>query len=369
MPMVAEVMQESGIAFAELDLIAATVGPGSFTGVRIAIAAARGLALVTAAGLFGTDSLTVMARSALASGAVGAAPFAVAVDARRGMLYLGLYDEAARKLEGPLLIAPDEAADLLPPDLRVAAGSGAALLAEAGARQGAASPRRCRSFSRAPQRWPKSPLRAARPRRRSDRFICVRPMQGRRRKRSRGADAGRDRGHTRRPARRCVDGGHSPSCFAKAWDEAAMAQFLPSPDALCLIGSVGRQLGRRAGRPCSSRGRPPTRRRFSRSASRPLAANAGLGRALLAGGHGAPCAPAAPSDFSSKSRTATRPRSRSIARSARCRSGRRDGLLRARRRRRDLQPCPFTGPEDDGTALARRPASDPCPRLHWRKTG
>ena len=136
MPMVAEVMQESGTAFASLDLIAATVGPGSFTGVRIAIAAARGLALVTHAGLFGTDSLSVMAHSVLASGAVGAAPFAIAVDARRGMLYLGLYDEAARKIEGPWLIAPDEAADSLPPDLRVAAGSGAELLAVAGARQG-----------------------------------------------------------------------------------------------------------------------------------------------------------------------------------------------------------------------------------------
>ena len=136
MPMVAEVMQESGTAFADLDLIAATVGPGSFTGVRIAIAAARGLALVTHAGLFGTDSLSVIARSALASGEVGAAPFAVAVDARRSMLYLGLYDAAGRKLEGPLLIAPDEALALLPPNLRLAAGSGAELLAAAGARQG-----------------------------------------------------------------------------------------------------------------------------------------------------------------------------------------------------------------------------------------
>ena len=67
MPMVAETMEEASLAFAELGLIAATTGPGSFTGVRIAIAAARGLALVTGAGLFGTDSLTVMAKAARAA--------------------------------------------------------------------------------------------------------------------------------------------------------------------------------------------------------------------------------------------------------------------------------------------------------------
>jgi tRNA threonylcarbamoyladenosine biosynthesis protein TsaB len=136
MPMVAEVMQEAGLAFAEIDLIAATLGPGSFTGVRIAIAAARGLALVTAAKLFGTDSLTVMAKLARASGASGSGPFAIAVDARRGMLYFGLYDEEAGKLAGPLLLMPDEAIGLLPSGLRVAAGSGASLLAEAAAQQG-----------------------------------------------------------------------------------------------------------------------------------------------------------------------------------------------------------------------------------------
>ena len=61
MPMVAEVLAEAWIAARDLDLIAATEGPGSFTGVRIAIAAARGLALATGAKLYGTDSLTVMA--------------------------------------------------------------------------------------------------------------------------------------------------------------------------------------------------------------------------------------------------------------------------------------------------------------------
>ena len=137
MPMVADVMSESGVAFAALDRIGATTGPGSFTGVRIAISAARGLALVTGAKLFGVDSLTVMAKQALATRIAGGAPFAVAVDARRGMLYFGLYDGAARKLDGPLLIAPDHAANLLPGALRTAVGSGAATLAEAAASRGA----------------------------------------------------------------------------------------------------------------------------------------------------------------------------------------------------------------------------------------
>lgn len=136
MPMVAEIMSESGMAFSALDRIAATIGPGSFTGVRIAISAARGLALVTGAKLFGIDSLTVMAKEARVLGVAGAAPFAVAVDARRGMLYLGLYDGDARRRDGPLLIAPDDAANLLSSGVRTAVGSGAALLAKASASRG-----------------------------------------------------------------------------------------------------------------------------------------------------------------------------------------------------------------------------------------
>jgi tRNA threonylcarbamoyl adenosine modification protein YeaZ len=134
LPMVADVMSEGGTDFAALDLIAATTGPGSFTGVRIAISAARGFALVTGAKLFGTDSLTLMAQQALriASGA----PLAIAVDARRGMLYFGLYDGEARKREGPLLLAPDDAAQRLARSARIAVGSGAALLAEAASVRG-----------------------------------------------------------------------------------------------------------------------------------------------------------------------------------------------------------------------------------------
>jgi tRNA threonylcarbamoyl adenosine modification protein YeaZ len=129
MPMAAEIMAEAEIPPSTLDVIAATTGPGSFTGVRIAIAAARGLALVTKAKLFGIDSLTVMARAARASGAIGTSPFAVAVDAHRGVLYLGLYDADGVRREGPLLVAPDDAVAALPRDVSYAVGSGAPLLA------------------------------------------------------------------------------------------------------------------------------------------------------------------------------------------------------------------------------------------------
>jgi tRNA threonylcarbamoyladenosine biosynthesis protein TsaB len=137
MPMVAEVMTGAGLDFSALDLVAATLGPGSFTGVRIAIAAARGFALATGAHLWGTDSLTVMAKAALESGMVGDnRPFAVAVDARGERLYFGLYDAAGRKLAGPLLLEAREAAALLPAELATAVGNGAAHVAEAAMSRG-----------------------------------------------------------------------------------------------------------------------------------------------------------------------------------------------------------------------------------------
>ncbi|MGH6866803.1 MAG: tRNA (adenosine(37)-N6)-threonylcarbamoyltransferase complex dimerization subunit type 1 TsaB [Methyloceanibacter sp.] len=137
MPMVAAVMEQAATAYRSLDVIAATVGPGSFTGVRIAIAAGRGLALVTPVKLYGADSLSVMAWAVAALG-VPRAPFAVAVDARRGMLYFGFYGEGARRLDGPLLVTPEQAAVMMPEEVRIAVGSGGAMLAEAAARNGRA---------------------------------------------------------------------------------------------------------------------------------------------------------------------------------------------------------------------------------------
>ena len=135
MPMVEAVLTEADLPARALDTIAATQGPGSFTGVRIAIAAARGLALTSRAALFGTDSLTVMARRALHEGITTGGPFAVAVDARRDVVYLGLLGPDGTRLDGPMLCTPADAVARLPTDLVLAAGNGAGLLAEAATAQ------------------------------------------------------------------------------------------------------------------------------------------------------------------------------------------------------------------------------------------
>src|SRR5438876_4695058 len=64
MPMIAEVMQEAGLAFSDIERIAVTVGPGSFTGVRVGVAAARALALASGITAVGATSLAVMAHQA-----------------------------------------------------------------------------------------------------------------------------------------------------------------------------------------------------------------------------------------------------------------------------------------------------------------
>ena len=64
-PMMTRVMDEAGLAYDELDAIAVTTGPGSFTGVRVGVSTARGLALALSLPLIGVTSLEVMAQMAL----------------------------------------------------------------------------------------------------------------------------------------------------------------------------------------------------------------------------------------------------------------------------------------------------------------
>jgi tRNA threonylcarbamoyl adenosine modification protein YeaZ len=133
MPMIAEVLGEAGVGFSAIDRIAVTVGPGSFTGVRVGVAAARGLALASARPLIGATSLAVMAQEAWArlGSAYSDRPLAVAVDARQGLLFLQRFEAGQGAGGPPELVAPAQAGPLLAGRPLLLVGSGAEALCAA----------------------------------------------------------------------------------------------------------------------------------------------------------------------------------------------------------------------------------------------
>jgi tRNA threonylcarbamoyl adenosine modification protein YeaZ len=130
-PMIAEAMAASSLAFADLDRIAVTVGPGSFTGVRIGVAAARGLALAAGVEAVGIGTLAVHAEQARA--VAGGVPVVVAIAAGRGEIYAARFAASGAEDSVPELGSPETFASLLD-RAAVLAGSGAdALIAATGA--------------------------------------------------------------------------------------------------------------------------------------------------------------------------------------------------------------------------------------------
>ena len=102
-------MGDAGIGLGDVSLLGVGRGPGSFTGVRVAAAAAKALAFATGKPLVVPDSLAVRAAGArVSSGAVFAA-----LDARRGEVYYGIYlieGGYPREYLGPRSASPDRAA-------------------------------------------------------------------------------------------------------------------------------------------------------------------------------------------------------------------------------------------------------------------
>lgn len=86
-PLTAEMMAESGLSFGEAERIAVTVGPGSFTGLRVGIAFAKGLGLALDRPVVGVECLHAIAASAERRGRGCAV-----IDARRGQVYARLFD-------------------------------------------------------------------------------------------------------------------------------------------------------------------------------------------------------------------------------------------------------------------------------------
>jgi tRNA threonylcarbamoyladenosine biosynthesis protein TsaB len=128
MPLVARVMDQAGIGFDNLDRIAVTVGPGSFTGLRVGIAAARGIALASGKPAVGVSTLAAFAGPYLAAGETR--PVVAAVDARHDQVYVEVFGPGGRILVTPRLV-PVRDAIRAASGAAVIVGSGAAILAGA----------------------------------------------------------------------------------------------------------------------------------------------------------------------------------------------------------------------------------------------
>lgn len=116
LPWADALLAEAGLARAQLDAIAVGRGPGAFTGVRLAIALAQGIALGLDRPLVPVSTLAALALPA--AQAQAGQPVLAAIDARMGELYVGGYalrDGALEALDEERLRAPD--------DVAVAAGS------------------------------------------------------------------------------------------------------------------------------------------------------------------------------------------------------------------------------------------------------
>jgi tRNA threonylcarbamoyladenosine biosynthesis protein TsaB len=136
MPLIARVMDQASLKFEHLDRIAVTVGPGSFTGLRVGIAAARGIALASGKPAVGVSTLAAFASPYLSAGEKQ--PIAAAIDARHDNVYFEMFGPGGRILVTPRLV-PVRDAVRAASGAAVLVGSGAAVLAR-GWPEGAARP-------------------------------------------------------------------------------------------------------------------------------------------------------------------------------------------------------------------------------------
>jgi tRNA threonylcarbamoyladenosine biosynthesis protein TsaB len=89
-PLIEEMMHAAGLPFAAIDRVGVTVGPGSFTGLRVGLAFAKGLGLALAKPCVGVGSL-----EALAASDPGPGLTAAVIDAKRGQVYLQAFESGA----------------------------------------------------------------------------------------------------------------------------------------------------------------------------------------------------------------------------------------------------------------------------------
>jgi tRNA threonylcarbamoyl adenosine modification protein YeaZ len=122
MPLIARVMELAKMPFRDVDRVAVTTGPGSFTGLRVGIAAARGIALAAEKPAIGLSTLAAYAAPHIAVD--DATPVVAVIDARHRQVYLQVFGPAGRTLLAPRLATIEEA-------MRAAAGAPARVVGSA----------------------------------------------------------------------------------------------------------------------------------------------------------------------------------------------------------------------------------------------
>lgn len=116
MPMIERVMHRAGIAYPDLARIAVAVGPGGFTGLRVAIATARGLGLAAKVPVVGISSFqaaaSIRATEILAADR-GPRRIFVLIDSRREEPYVAELDAELALIGAPRILLPAEAAAMI----------------------------------------------------------------------------------------------------------------------------------------------------------------------------------------------------------------------------------------------------------------
>jgi tRNA threonylcarbamoyladenosine biosynthesis protein TsaB len=127
MPLIARVMDEAACEFADLNRVAVTVGPGSFTGLRVGISAARGIALAAGRPAIGLSTLSALAAPHVA--ARTGDTIIAAIDARNEQVYFQVFAPNGTTIVTPRLDRLRAAVRAVPVGPTVITGSGAMLVA------------------------------------------------------------------------------------------------------------------------------------------------------------------------------------------------------------------------------------------------
>jgi tRNA threonylcarbamoyladenosine biosynthesis protein TsaB len=127
-PLIEATLGQAGARFEDISAVATTVGPGSFTGVRIGLATARGLSLALGAPVVGVTTFEAVALAARRACGSPHLPCLVVLDAKRADVYVQLLPPGGEPSGPAVAASPSAAAAMLPPGRAIVAGDGASQL-------------------------------------------------------------------------------------------------------------------------------------------------------------------------------------------------------------------------------------------------